>query len=363
MSAAATDQPGFLFVSERADPAQLDDTATTATEAGQVFAALERELRRSGLEFHDILRTRLLYATRADYPEMNEVRDPLFRARFPKGDFPAASGVVTGGLGGVRPNFDLEVIAHPGKRALNAIGVIQEWSGVRPPFTHANIAGGVLFASGQGPYDDSGGLAAADPIGQTVVALGALDKVLQAAGRSCSDILCLTAYLSPRAILDKDPIVAEIEAFIRKADDDVPPIINVIGVAQLFKPGMEIAMELCARASPANPATFISADSAQATRHERFLIARSEATGKDKPTASFDIAFANLRDALDGVDAKPHDIGLLTVWFSSTHDQRELEILARQAVGSDAALTLVPMSSAGIFLEAMGSLPQRQSAE
>jgi len=363
MSAAAKSPAGFVFLSKRADTAQLDSAANTTTESALVFASVERDLQSAGLEFHDILRTRLLYTSRDDYPEMNVVRDPLFRARFPKGDFPAASGFVTGGQGGVRPNFDLEVIAHPSKRAFNANGVIQEWSGVRPPFTHANIAGDVLFAAGQGPYNEAGGLAADDPIGQAVITLGVLDKVLKAGGCSRSDILCLTAYISPRAALEKRAILVEIDAFIGNSGHGAASIINVIVVHQLFKPGMEVAMELAARTSPTNPLTCRPSKAARATRYKTYLAASSEIEGPEGLPALFNSALADLRTSLNGVGAKLQDIGLLTLWFSSGHDRRELEGLARQAVGPKAALTLAPMASPGIFLEALGSLPESDSAQ
>lgn len=344
-----------MFAAARANPATLDKNATTATETAQVFTDLDAAMQRAGLSFGDILRTRLFYTERADYAQMNEVRDPYFRRRFAKGDFPASSGCVTGGSG-ARPHFEIEIVAHPGKQAYNADGVIQEWAGLRPPFTHANVAGGVLFASGQSPYHLDGGIAASEPVPQTAVVLEALNKVLEAGGRSRKDAICVIAYLTPTAALQKDAIVAEIRNFFGRKDKGAHPILTIVPVAQLFKPGMEIAMELFAAASAAAPLPVGFAGSAQAVRHESFLIANSEEPGDGKSTDAFDDAFANLVAACNAVGARPSDIGLLTLWFNSHEARHALEAHARKVVGPDVALTVAPLHDDGpaILLEALG---------
>ena len=355
--------PEFLFVADRADPAELGNASTTIAESEEVFAELERTLRKGGLEFHDIVKTRLFYTVRSDYPEMNQVRDPLFRSRFSTGNFPAATGVITGGRGGARPHFELEVIAHPAKRALNAPGVIQEWKGVRPPFSHANIAGGVLFVSGQGAFNDKGALTATDPLAQAIATLPVLTKILEAADCECDDILCLTVYLTPPATLQRDAVVAAISAYLGQIKHGEPPIFTVIAVNELAFPGMEVEIELCARAPQAGVVSrgkstkSIATGPAQATRHESFLFARSEVRRDDKSAVCFDQSFSALCTALGGVDAGPANMRMMTVWFSPAADRNQLEHLAEQVIGPDVALTLAPMPDSEIYtviIEAFG---------
>lgn len=355
----------FLFVADRVDPAELGDAPITSAEAERVFAALERTLQKNQLEFRDVVKTRLFYALRSDYPEMNQVRGPLFRSRFSDGGFPAATGTITGGRGGVRPHFELEVIAHPDKRAFNATGVIQEWNGVRPPFSHANIAGGVLFVSGQGAFNDKGELATADPIGQTVATLPVLSKILDVAGCERDDILTLTAYLTPPAIAHREAVVAEIEAYLRPRSQGALPIFTVIAVKELAFPGMEVEIELCARTPQANGSSrgastkTVATGPAQATCHEGILFARSEVGRNKDLKACFDLSLSALRTALAGLDTGMPDIKMITVWFSPARDRAQIERLAKQAFSPDVGLTLAPMpdSETGtVILEAFGSV-------
>src|SRR5262245_14377210 len=120
-------EQSFRFLAERVGDGELAAVANTTDEATRVFAAIEASLRESNLELRDVTKIRLFYAVHSDFPEMNKVRDPLFRSRFPNESFPSSTGVITGGRG-KRPNFELEVIAHAGKRAFNADGLVTEWS-------------------------------------------------------------------------------------------------------------------------------------------------------------------------------------------------------------------------------------------
>jgi enamine deaminase RidA (YjgF/YER057c/UK114 family) len=350
----------FVFVADRVDPAELGDAPTTTAEAELVFAALERTLRDAGLAFRDVVKTRLFYAFRSDYPEMNQVRGPLFRSRFADGGFPAATGVITGGRDGARPQFELEVIAHANRRAFNAPGVIQEWNGVRPPFSHAVIAGDVLFVSGQGAFDDKGELAAPDPIGQTIATLPVLTKILEAAGCDRGDILSLTAYLTPPAQVHVDQVAAEIETYLRDNGRGEPPIVTIISVNELAFPGMEVEIELCARAPQDDRSASTrtaTAGPAKATRHKSFLYGRSEVRQGSDPESCFDRSWSALREALGGLDARPSDIRMMTVWFSPMRDRARLEAIAKQALAPGVGLTLAPMPDDGpctIILEAFG---------
>lgn len=351
----------FIFIATRVTPETISEPLNTKIEAEQVFAEIDRTLQARGLGFCDLVKTRLFYTLRADYPQMNQVRDPLFRTRFSAGDFPAATGLVTGGRG-ARPHFEIEVIAHAGKRAFNADGVIKEWSGVRPPFTHGNVAGGILFISGQGAFNDNGTLTTTDPVAQAADTLPVLTKILEGAGSKPEDVLSLTAYLTPPAMAGVGTIRNELVRYLDKSKGGAPPILTVIPVSELAFPGMEVEIEFCARAPQAGSSSSQSrtqvSGPAQATRCGGLLLARSEAQGGGSLASCFDQAVAEMQSALSGVDAAVADIEMLTVWFSPQAARSELEAVAPRAIAAGAGLTLAPMPDCGkpaVIVEAFGN--------
>jgi 2-iminobutanoate/2-iminopropanoate deaminase len=98
------------------------------------------------------------------------------------------------------------------------------------PYSHAVIAAGLLFCSGQTPLDpDSGELVGATPGEQADRCLRNLQAVCAAAGASLDDAVRLTIYLTD---MDAFAQVNEVYGSFFQAD---PPARVTIGVASLPK--------------------------------------------------------------------------------------------------------------------------------
>jgi enamine deaminase RidA (YjgF/YER057c/UK114 family) len=348
-------QPRFVFMARRYPENQFNLTIGTTAEAQRVFSDLEQDLAEYGLSLADVVKLRFFYTSLADFPDMNQVREPLFRARFAHGQFPSSTGVITGGRGGTQPRFELEVIAHAGKVAFNAPGVIEEWEGVRPPFSHANIAGGLIFISGQGAYNDDGGLLSDDPTEQASASLGVLTKILAQAGCDTADVLSLTAYLTPIALKSRSAIEAQLGQYLTGA-----AIATVIPVTGLAFPGMEVEIEVCARAKAAPGQTPFAtashdAGAARAIRYGGLLLARGGGEGQASVAACLKCAFDDLDAAMAGVGAVRKNAGTTTIGFAPAAD--------RSAVGDFAAdignVTLAPLpegAEPSVIVEILGEI-------
>jgi 2-iminobutanoate/2-iminopropanoate deaminase len=98
------------------------------------------------------------------------------------------------------------------------------------PYSHAVIAAGLLFCSGQVPLDpDSGELVGATPAEQATQCLKNLSAVCAAAGASLSDAVRMTVYLTDMGAFAD---VNEVYGTFFEVD---PPARVAIGVAALPK--------------------------------------------------------------------------------------------------------------------------------
>jgi enamine deaminase RidA (YjgF/YER057c/UK114 family) len=347
--------PRFTFAAVAPDAG----LANTAAEARYAYDTAGHAVAADGLSFRDILKTRFFFARRSDFAEMDSVRDPLFRTEFDAGDFPASTGMVTGGHADTRPFFELEVIAHSDKRVLFAPGVIRQWSGFTPPFSHATVAGGVVFASGQSPYTETGELAATDPIGQAAVVLGAMGKVMSAAGCGNGALLYLTVFVSPAVLPVLGQLREQIDSFVAQTGSQHGPMVSIVPVAQLFRPDMDLAMDFYARAPGGTSTPSVTVGSAQAVRHESFLIATANMRGSGSTASCFQTAAADLTGALSEIGATVADLGLVTVWYSRDLDRAELDSHVRHVFGAAMPVTFAPTAEPQtvLLIEALGNAP------
>jgi len=98
------------------------------------------------------------------------------------------------------------------------------------PYSHAIVAGGLLFCSGQIPLDPATGeLVGATPAEQATKCLENLSAVCEAAGTSLADAVRLTVYL-----LDMGAFAEVNEAYAKFFPAD-PPARVAFGVAALPK--------------------------------------------------------------------------------------------------------------------------------
>jgi 2-iminobutanoate/2-iminopropanoate deaminase len=304
--------PGFAFLNLRADPAALGPDATTTDEAQAIFDEIEASLAGRGLGIEDLVKLRFLYTSRSDFPEMNAARDPLFRSRFKTLNFPASTGVVTGGRGGVRPRLEMEVIASSGRQAFCVEGIVQEWAGVRPPFSHGTTAQEILFVSGQGPYDADGGLLTDDAVGQIEHTLDVLERVLAGGGAAPSDILGTVIYLKPAAMAERDQIRSMVMEFAQAGQASAKPLI-VVPVEDLAFPGLHIEIDLFARnpRAASSSAKYVGAATASALSARQGDFVFATATGED--VASALLSLAEAKAGVEAADAK----GITTIWIGS----------------------------------------------
>jgi reactive intermediate/imine deaminase len=111
-----------------------------------------------------------------------------------------------------------------------------------PGYSHAMLAGGLLFISGQVPLDGEGRVVGADDMAaQTRQVFGNLGAVLEAAGATFADVAKLTYFVT-----DINAI-----AEIRSARDEFvdtanPPASSLVEVSRLFRPDVLIEVEAVA---------------------------------------------------------------------------------------------------------------------
>lgn len=369
---------GFAFVTAHVDPGADIAPGDVRAEAIGCFAMVEERLRALGLEFTDIVKTRLLYTEREDFPEMNSVRDPLYRGRFAPGGFPSATGLVTGGRDGAVPRFEMEVIARRGRTPLMADGVVRRWGDVSPPFTHANVAGDAVFLSGQGPWNEAGELLGTTTAEQVTATLGTVVPILAAAGRTMADVVSMTAYLTPAGMRSADPATGALLEFLEAHGlDAAPPILTVLPVDDLAFPGMEVEIEVIAgppgrrgvrmgSAAPTrSPVGLLPAVASAAAVGDLLLAGAGEVSASGDAQEAAECArdaLARVEDALVDIGHRPSELGLVSVWFSPRQARAEvLEAVSGITAGWGAPIvSAVPMpAGAGapvaVAVEAFGA--------
>jgi enamine deaminase RidA (YjgF/YER057c/UK114 family) len=113
-----------------------------------------------------------------------------------------------------------------------------------PGYSHAVVAAGLIFVSGQVAFDTNGSVVGAGDMGQQArQAFRNLGAVLDAAGASFADVVKLTYFV--RDIDAVGAIRAARDEFVNTAN---PPASTLVEVSRLFVPELLIEIEAVAAA-------------------------------------------------------------------------------------------------------------------
>jgi len=111
-----------------------------------------------------------------------------------------------------------------------------------PGYSHAMLAGGLIFVSGQVAFDSDGSIVGVDDIGaQTRQAFRNLAAVLEAAGATFADVAKLTYFV--RDVEAVGVIRAVRDEFVDTAN---PPASTLVEVSRLIAPELLIEIEAIA---------------------------------------------------------------------------------------------------------------------
>ena len=111
-----------------------------------------------------------------------------------------------------------------------------------PGYSHAMLAGGLIFVSGQVAFDSDGSIVGVDDIGaQTRQAFRNLAAVLEAAGATFADVAKLTYFV--RDVEAVGVIRAVRDEFL---DTGNPPASTLVEVSRLIAPELLIEIEAIA---------------------------------------------------------------------------------------------------------------------
>jgi len=111
-----------------------------------------------------------------------------------------------------------------------------------PGYSHAMLAGGLIFVSGQVAFDSDGAIVGVDDIGaQTRQAFRNLAAVLEAAGATFADVAKLTYFV--RDVEAVGVIRAVRDEFVDTAN---PPASTLVEVSRLIAPELLIEIEAVA---------------------------------------------------------------------------------------------------------------------
>jgi len=111
-----------------------------------------------------------------------------------------------------------------------------------PGYSHAMLAGGLIFVSGQVAFDSDGSIVGVDDIGaQTRQAFRNLAAVLEAAGATFADVAKLTYFV--RDVEAVGVIRAVRDEFVDTAN---PPASTLVEVSRLIAPELLIEIEAVA---------------------------------------------------------------------------------------------------------------------
>ena len=111
-----------------------------------------------------------------------------------------------------------------------------------PGYSHAMLAGGLIFVSGQVAFDSDGSIVGVDDIGaQTRQAFRNLAAVLEAAGATFADVAKLTYFV--RDVEAVGVIRAVRDEFVDTAN---PPASSLVEVSRLIAPELLIEIEAIA---------------------------------------------------------------------------------------------------------------------
>jgi 2-iminobutanoate/2-iminopropanoate deaminase len=107
-------------------------------------------------------------------------------------------------------------------------------------YTHAVVAGNLVFVSGCAPTDESGDIVAPDAVEQCRQVLRNLERKLDACGASFADVAMVTVYLTD--IADR----ARIDPVRREFFGDTRPASTLVEVSALALPEMKVEIDAIA---------------------------------------------------------------------------------------------------------------------
>jgi enamine deaminase RidA (YjgF/YER057c/UK114 family) len=320
-------EPRFLTVKSPAAP-------STQAETEANFAAVAAILAEEGMGWEDVVWFRIFYRERSDFPRLNEVRKPFFEAEMPGGNFPATTGVVTG-LNGDGATVEFEMMLGGGKVLRDSPRVWKTIRGGlgRPPAAHGVEWDGLLWISGQVGYDEEANLVAERVLDQLPQALRNLWAIVEDAGARRQDVVMFTFHLVASAMGEYEAVREEFEAMLAAVYGDRPPLVNFVGVEELFMPGVLVEIEGYVAteagagfvapngAAPGRAELGTRVRSAPAARVGGTAFASGAAVGDSLP-ACFDAALAELEAALATVDSTLAEVRRATLWYSprGSHD-------------------------------------------
>jgi enamine deaminase RidA (YjgF/YER057c/UK114 family) len=333
----------FIYLSYPG-PGDVGAAPTVVEEAELAFGFIDDELKARGLSLANVVKVRLWYSGLQDFPDMNSVRDPLYRRTFANSSWPASSGFVTGGRGGPSPRFEIEVIAHPTQRGRSTEAAIRQWGDVTPPFSHANSTGSVVFLSGQGGYKADGSLSSPDPVIQSIEALKAVAGILAAEDLEVADVIGITVFTAPDATARLTAVEAEVAKFIAaNGATDVPMVVTWLDVDELAFPGMNVEIDVFAIPGSSSSSRIVATrgegtNATTVVSGESLVLGNSAAVGDSDSVMHdlIDAAAARLVESLDEVGLADEADSLVTIWYSPASE--------RQAA-VDAAAEIFPASS------------------
>jgi enamine deaminase RidA (YjgF/YER057c/UK114 family) len=225
-----------------------DDSAYTTVAAPEgadcadrLFEQLEGVLAAEGWGLRDILKLRIFYSDQSQYPPFSAARGPRFRAAFPDGAFPAATGLVTGGRG-VRPGIEVEAMMSRDRRTFNSDRVYRSFPGVTSPpaFAHLAERSDLVLLSGQTGFDVDGATVAEDIRGQTLATLANLRAVLVDSGLGVDALQKFTVYVTDPTF--REAALEEVATFAGERGPATATITTIV-VDELFKPGVYVEIE------------------------------------------------------------------------------------------------------------------------
>ena len=114
---------------------------------------------------------------------------------------------------------------------------VQGVAAPRAHYSHAVVAGDVLYVAGQVPVDQDGNVVLGDAAAQARQVLVNMSRIVESAGASLDDVVKTTVFLTDMA--DRGAVGAVRKDFF----GDPPPANTLVGVAALAEPAFLVEIE------------------------------------------------------------------------------------------------------------------------
>jgi enamine deaminase RidA (YjgF/YER057c/UK114 family) len=337
--------------------------AGAGAEARTIFDAIDG----ATSSFSNIVRLRLFYTRRSDFAPLHAVRQPYFAQRLPDMDYPATTGLITGGRAGAPPVLEAQAMLGSGKTTIYTPDV---WRSIRGgseplPVSHGCGYDGMLFVSGQVAYDRDAQVAGETLEAQIDRAWANFAAIVAQAGSSLADLAAVTVYVVA-AVSDQNAAgMDHFAARLRGTGAVRPPVVSWVGVEELFQPGLLVEIEgavalgggVCTAAPRVDlPGTPPCAPAA-AVAGWSFATGVARCAGAEAIEGAVGEAWAMLADGLDQVGRTTGGLGQLTAWCEPACAGAVAELLAQRA--PTASITVVPLAGRSgadgrIVVEAIG---------